>query len=157
MGMKYFKSHARLLNRDQVNKGGLVLFKEVPWVFVGQREAELRAVKVGGQKKFCRSAQRGRSGFEPVTVMIFLLFNILNSCHTSQPTTLVYFGILYSKLDFSLLGLFVIWLNCCAFQEKSDQKFISFFLFIASNNSKCVIPQLINLKAKRAKFITSHC
>ena len=34
-----------------LNKGGLDLFKEVLWVSVGQRAAELRAVKVGGQQK----------------------------------------------------------------------------------------------------------
>ena len=62
--MKYVKSVARLLDRNCVNKGGLDLSKEVLWVSVGQRAAELRAVKVGGQKKFCRSARRGQSGFE---------------------------------------------------------------------------------------------
>ena len=50
---------------DRTAKGGLDLFKEVLWVSVGQRVAEVRTVKVGGQKKFCRSAWRGRSGFEP--------------------------------------------------------------------------------------------
>ena len=51
MGIEYLKSPARLLNRDQVNKGGLDLSKEVLWVSVGQRAADLRAVKVGGWKK----------------------------------------------------------------------------------------------------------
>ena len=51
MEMKYIKSAARLLNRDWVNKGGLDLSKKVLWVSVGQRAADLRAVKVGGQKK----------------------------------------------------------------------------------------------------------
>ena len=49
--MKYVKSAARLLNRDCVNKKGLDLSKEVLWVSVDQRAAELQAVKVGGQKK----------------------------------------------------------------------------------------------------------
>ena len=49
--MKYVKSDARLLNRNCVNKGDLDLFEEVLWVSVGQRAAELRVVKVGGQKK----------------------------------------------------------------------------------------------------------
>ena len=49
--IKYIKSAARLLDRDWVNKGGLDLSKEVLWVSVGQRAAELRAVKVGGQQK----------------------------------------------------------------------------------------------------------
>ena len=51
MGIEDLKSPARLLNRDQVNKGGLDLSKEVLWVSVGQRAAELWAVKVGGEKK----------------------------------------------------------------------------------------------------------
>ena len=46
-----FRSAARLLNIDCVNKGGLDLSKEVLWVSVGQRAAVLQAVKVGGQKK----------------------------------------------------------------------------------------------------------
>ena len=49
--MKYIKSAARLLDRDCVNKGGLDLSKEVLWISVGQRAAELRAVKVGDQKE----------------------------------------------------------------------------------------------------------
>ena len=51
MEIEYIKSAARLLNRDWVNKGGLDLSKEVLWVSVGQRAAELRAVKLGGQTK----------------------------------------------------------------------------------------------------------
>ena len=42
---------AGLLYRDCVNRGGLDLSKEVLWVSVGQGAAEIRAVKVGGQKK----------------------------------------------------------------------------------------------------------
>ena len=60
MEIKCIKSAARLLDKDCVNKGGLDLSKEVLWVSVGQRAAVLRAVKVGGQKKFCRSPR-----FEP--------------------------------------------------------------------------------------------
>ena len=51
MEIKYFKSPATLLNRDQVNKRGLDLSKEVQWVFVGQRASEIPAIKVGGLKK----------------------------------------------------------------------------------------------------------
>ena len=47
------KSTARVLNRDCINRGGLDLSKEVLWVSVYQRAADLPAVKVGGQKKFC--------------------------------------------------------------------------------------------------------
>ena len=61
MEIKYIKSAARVLSRDCVNKRGLDLSKNVLWVFVGQGAEDLWAVKVGGQKKFCRSAQ-----FEPV-------------------------------------------------------------------------------------------
>ena len=55
MEIKCIKSAARLLDIDCVNKRGLDLSKEVLWVSVGQRAAELRAVKVGGQKKFLPS------------------------------------------------------------------------------------------------------
>ena len=80
--MKYVKSAARLLDRNCVNKRGLDLSKEVLWVSVGQRAAEIRAVKIGGQKKFCRSARfepslpaQGRSAeffFKPPTLMAFI-------------------------------------------------------------------------------------
>ena len=53
---EYIKSAARVLNRDCVNKKGLYISKEVLWVSVGQRAAEIRAVKVGGQQK--KSANR---------------------------------------------------------------------------------------------------
>ena len=51
MDIKYIKSAARVLNRDCVNKGGLDISKNVLWVSVGQGAADLRAVKVGGQKQ----------------------------------------------------------------------------------------------------------
>ena len=51
MEMKYIKSAVRVLNRNCVNKRGLDLSKNVLWVSVGQGAADLRAVKVGGQKK----------------------------------------------------------------------------------------------------------
>ena len=49
--MKNLKSAARLFDRNGINKKGLDLSKEVLWVFIGRRAAELLAVKVGGQKK----------------------------------------------------------------------------------------------------------
>ena len=58
MDIKYIKSAARVLNKKFVNKGGLDLSKNVLWVSVGQGAADLRAVKVGGQKKIL---PRGRS------------------------------------------------------------------------------------------------
>ena len=51
MEIKYIKSAARVLNRKFVNNGGLDLSKNVLWVSVGQGAADLRAVKVRGQKK----------------------------------------------------------------------------------------------------------
>ncbi len=51
MEITYIKSASRLLDTDWVNKGVLDLSKEVLWVSVGQRTAELPAVKVGSQKK----------------------------------------------------------------------------------------------------------
>ena len=50
--VEYMKSAARLLNKDYVKREGLELSKEVLWVSAGQRAA----VKVGGQKRFWRSA-----------------------------------------------------------------------------------------------------
>ena len=47
MEKKYIKSAARLLN----SKRGLDLSKEMLWVSIGQRRADLQAVKVGGRKK----------------------------------------------------------------------------------------------------------
>ena len=55
MVTKHHKNAARLLNRDCDNRRGLDLSKEVLWVSVCQRAAELPAVKVGGQKKFLPS------------------------------------------------------------------------------------------------------
>ena len=79
MEIKCLKSAARLLNRDWVNKRGLDLSKEVLWVSVGQRAAELQAVKVGGQPKilpsglvrthFARAGPLGRIFFWPPTLM----------------------------------------------------------------------------------------
>ena len=63
---EFIKSAARLLDRNCVNKEGLDLSKEVLWVSVDQRAAELRAVKVGGQKKILpigpARAKRVRTG-----------------------------------------------------------------------------------------------
>ena len=55
MVIKHHKSAARLSDQNCVNKRGLDLSKEVLWVSVCQRAAELPAVKVGGQKKFLPS------------------------------------------------------------------------------------------------------
>ena len=55
------RNAARLLNRNYINRKGLHLSKEVLWVSVVQRATELRAVKVGSQKK--SAAWRGRVRF----------------------------------------------------------------------------------------------
>ena len=60
MEIRCIKSSDRLLNRNCVNRGGLDLSKEVLWVSVGQRAAELPAIKVGGLKK--NSASRPGAG-----------------------------------------------------------------------------------------------
>ena len=51
MEIKYSKKTFRLLDRDCVNKRGLNLSKEVLWVSIGQRVAELSVIKVGGSKR----------------------------------------------------------------------------------------------------------
>ena len=79
MKIEYIKSAARLLDRVWVNKAGFDLSKEVLWVFVGQRTAELPAIKVGGLKKILpngparvirvRTGPLGRIFFKPPTLM----------------------------------------------------------------------------------------
>ena len=60
MEIKYIKSAAKDLDRNCVSKTGLDLSKELLWDSVDQRVADLRAIKLGGQKKkFCRSAHWG--------------------------------------------------------------------------------------------------
>ena len=55
MEIKCIKSASRLLDKDSINKRGLDFSKEVLLVSVGQRVAELQAVKVGGQQKILPS------------------------------------------------------------------------------------------------------
>ena len=52
MEITYVKNAARLLDRNWVNKNDLDLSKEVLWVSVGQRAAELPAIKVEVLKKY---------------------------------------------------------------------------------------------------------
>ena len=76
--IKCIKSAARLLHINCVNKGGLDLSNEVLRVSVGQRAADLWAVKVGGPKKilpiwpvrtrFARARLIGRIFFGPPTL-----------------------------------------------------------------------------------------
>ena len=78
MEIKYIESTGRLLDRDWVNKRGSDLSKEVLWVSVGQRAADLWAVKVGGQQKilpispvrtrFARAGLIGRTFCWPPTL-----------------------------------------------------------------------------------------
>ena len=78
--MKYVASAARLLNRNCVNKRGLDLSKEVLWVSVGQREAELWAVKVGGQRKIppIGVPRAGKAGSNQTVRQNFFLTSIFD-------------------------------------------------------------------------------
>ena len=71
LGMKCLKSATRLLNRVFVGRRGLDLSKEVLWVSICQRAAELLAGKVGGLKKIlpCSPPRttRVRPGFDSRT------------------------------------------------------------------------------------------
>ena len=79
MVTKHHKSAARILDRDCINRRGLDLSKEILWVSLYQRAADLPAVKVGGQKKilpsgpfrtrFARAGPFGRIFFKPPTLM----------------------------------------------------------------------------------------
>ena len=73
--MKYIKSTARLLDRNYVNRKGLDLSKEGLWVSVGQRAAELPAVKVGGEKKSANWPGAGELGSNRAEQQIFLNSN----------------------------------------------------------------------------------
>ena len=53
MGIKHLESATRLLDRDYGSIRGLDLSEEVLWVSVGQLASKLKAVRVGGLKKFC--------------------------------------------------------------------------------------------------------
>ena len=80
MEMKYIKSAARVLDRDCVNKGGLDLSKKVLLVSVGQRAADLRAVKVGGHQKILPISPRaGKAGSNRAARQNFLLTSNFDS------------------------------------------------------------------------------
>ena len=62
-GKNYLSNAASLLNRRYFKKQGQDLSKEVLWVSVGQREAKLPAIKVGGLKKnFAERPCAGKAG-----------------------------------------------------------------------------------------------
>ena len=72
MEIKYIKSPTTLVKRVYVNKGVLDLSKEVLWVSLGQRAAELLAVKGGDlKKKFCSFARCRRVGLKPSRAVEF--------------------------------------------------------------------------------------
>ena len=80
MEMKYIKSTAILLNRIWVIKGGLDLSKDVLWVSVGQRAADLRGVKVGGQQNILPISPRaGKAGSNRAARQNFLLTSNFDS------------------------------------------------------------------------------
>ena len=67
------KSAARVLNRHCFNKKGLDLSKNILWVSVGQRAADLQAVKVGGQKKILPFGQLRAKWFQTIAISITAL------------------------------------------------------------------------------------
>ena len=75
MEIEYVNSAARFLNRTWVNKGGLDLSKEVLWVSVGQRAAELQVVKVGDQQKILVSGPV-RTRFTPAGPLGRIFFDL---------------------------------------------------------------------------------
>ena len=86
MEIRYIKSAAMVLNREFVNKGGLDLSKNVLWVSVGQGTADLRAIKVEGQKK--NSADRpiaGKLGLNRADQKDFLLHPTLAARRSAAP------------------------------------------------------------------------
>ena len=86
--MKYIKRAARVLNRNCVNKRGLDLSKKVLWVSVGQRAAEIRAVKVGGLTNILLIGPcTGKAGSNWVARQYFFL------SPTLQPVTLLLFDL----------------------------------------------------------------
>ena len=86
MEIKYIKSAARVLNRDCVNKGGLDLSKNVLWVSVGQGAADLRAVKVRGQKKILQiGSLRAKGARTRLIGRIFFLPPTLTARRSAAP------------------------------------------------------------------------
>ena len=81
---KYIKSAGRLLDRDYVNRRGLDFSKEVLWVSVGQRAAELQAVKLGGQQKILPISQvRARFARTGLISRIFCWPPSLTACSSA--------------------------------------------------------------------------
>ena len=82
--MKYLKSAARFSDRNYFNKIDLDLSKEVLWVSVGQREAKLPAIKVGGVKK---NSKAGEAGSNRADQQNFLLTSIFDNPYICCPLT----------------------------------------------------------------------
>ena len=66
--MKCIKKAARLLNKDYIKRRGLDLSKEVLWVSVGQRTAELPVIKVRGKKSSAAQPAVADFFFKPPTL-----------------------------------------------------------------------------------------
>ena len=66
MELKYLKSAARLWNRNYLNKGDLDLSIEALWGLSRSKGSKATSHQSWRfEKKFCRRARRGQSGFEP--------------------------------------------------------------------------------------------
>ena len=78
----------KYLKRDCVNKRGLDLSKEVLWISVGQKAADLRAVKVGGQRKILPIGPRtGNPGSNRAARQNFLFTSNFDSLQLCCPLT----------------------------------------------------------------------
>ena len=88
MEIEYVKSATILWDRNWINKGGLDLSIEVLWVSVGQRAAEIPAVKVGGRRKILPISPRtGRAGSKRADRQIFSLTSSFDSPYLCFPLT----------------------------------------------------------------------
>ena len=79
MEVKSLKSITKLLNRICVGQQGLDLSKEILWVSVSQRAAELPAGKVGSLKKIlpCSLARASWSRTQPHGSIFFQTSNFV--------------------------------------------------------------------------------
>ena len=117
--IKYTKSAARLLDRVWVNKGGLDLSKEVLWVFVGQRTAELPAIKVGGLKKHSTFLERSKP---PLLIQtLFKSLAALLMYFISVQSTLISIG--FISMGAVFVGPICIYLSPC-WQKLSSKKLL---------------------------------
>ena len=117
MKLGHFESTTRVLKRTWINKRGLDLSKEVLWVSVGQKAAELPAIKVWSLKNIVPLspawASQGRTGSSGRT--FYLPPTLMAGCSTALE--------LATQRILSLMSIFVN-RNCEYFYQKSGQKVI---------------------------------